>query len=80
MRAIRDMGYSVPEDISVIGYDGIESSRYTIPRLTTIRQDIDQMSKKGVKDIIRRINYPESGINELIGFQMIEGESVAHLE
>ena len=52
MRAIRDMGLSIPEDISVIGYDGIESGRYTIPRLSTIRQDTETLARKGVEDLL----------------------------
>lgn len=76
MRAIKDMGYNVPDDISVIGYDGIESARFTIPRLTTIRQDTETMAKKGVEDLLLRINYNHAVSNELIGYHMIEGESV----
>ena len=76
MRAIKDMGRSVPEDISVIGYDGIESSRYTIPRLTTIRQDTDMLAWKGVEDILLRINYHHAVTNEFISFTLEEGESV----
>ncbi|MBR3345446.1 MAG: LacI family DNA-binding transcriptional regulator [Solobacterium sp.] len=79
MRAIKDMGYSVPDDISIIGYDGIESSRYTIPRLTTIRQDTEALAKKGVEDILLRINYNHPSSNELIAFHMIEGESVIRI-
>lgn len=77
MRAIRDMGYSIPEDVSVIGYDGIESSRYTIPRLTTIRQDTEMLAKKGVEDILLRINYNHATSDEMIPFSLVEGESVA---
>jgi LacI family transcriptional regulator len=80
MRAIKDMGYNIPEDISVIGYDGIESARYTIPRLTTIRQDTEALAKKGVEDILLRINYNHAVTNENIPFHMIEGESVAKLK
>lgn len=79
MRAIADMGYSIPNDVSVIGYDGIESSRYSIPRLTTIRQDTATLAKKGVEDILLRINYNHATSNETIPFSLVEGESVASL-
>lgn len=39
MKAIRALGYSVPEDISVIGFDDIQAAEYVTPELTTIRQD-----------------------------------------
>ena len=79
MRAVKDMGLSVPEDISVIGYDGIESSRYSIPRLTTIRQDTDMLARKGVEDILLRINYNHAVSDEFINFSLLEGESVRNL-
>ena len=39
IRAIQDHGLRVPQDIAVAGYDGIALGRYTVPRLTTIRQN-----------------------------------------
>lgn len=79
MRAIKDMGLSIPDDISVLGYDGIESSRYSIPRLSTIRQDTDMLAKKGVEDILLRINYNHAVTDEFINFSLVEGESVRNL-
>ena len=58
MRAIYDMGKRVPEDISIVGYDGIALSRYCVPRLTTVQQDTTQLAKKGVDLMLQRINYP----------------------
>ena len=48
MRAIRDMGLSVPEDISVIGFDGIDISRFTVPRLTTVEQPVEEIARCSV--------------------------------
>lgn len=42
--AIRAWGGSVPDDVSVIGFDGTPPMSYTAPRLTTMRQPIDRMS------------------------------------
>jgi LacI family transcriptional regulator len=43
IRAMRDFGLRVPEDVSVVGVDDIEISNFLIPRLTTIRQPLDEM-------------------------------------
>ena len=48
IRALRDLGRSVPEDISVIGFDGIDLTRYTIPRLTTVEQPVDEIAQRSV--------------------------------
>ncbi|MBQ9328775.1 MAG: LacI family DNA-binding transcriptional regulator [Solobacterium sp.] len=80
MRAIKDMGLSVPEDVSVIGYDGIESARFSIPRLSTIHQDTDALARKGVEDLLLRINYRHPLAHEDVPFSLMEGESVKTIE
>ena len=58
MAAFADLGMSVPGDISLIGYDDTPLSRMTTPRLTTVRQDIDQ---KAVTAVDRMIELLEGG-------------------
>ncbi|MCM3411585.1 LacI family DNA-binding transcriptional regulator [Metabacillus litoralis] len=43
--AIREKGLRVPEDISVIGCDDIDACRHSSPKLSTVRQDKDQLGK-----------------------------------
>ena len=80
IRALRDMGKRVPEDISVVGYDGIAMGRYTIPRLTTIRQDTHLMAERSVEELLRNLQRHQKPVHTLIPFQLIDGESVARLE
>ena len=77
IRALKDIGLCVPEDISVIGFDGLTYSRYSIPRLATIRQDTATLVKKCVDDLLMRITYGGPAVHELIPYEFIEGESVA---
>ena len=49
VRCIRDHGLRVPEDISVIGFDGLRVGRYYDPKLTTIRQRTDCMAEACVR-------------------------------
>lgn len=49
IRALREAGLRVPEDISVAGYDGIDISAYISPSLTTIRQPIEEMARDTIK-------------------------------
>lgn len=61
-------GYSVPEDVYVTGFDGIEMEKYYIPRLTTAQQDIEMSGlkaidtiyehAKGKKDLPKKISIP----------------------
>ena len=77
LRAIEDAGLRVPEDISLIGYDGIEYTRYAVPRIATIRQDIDLLARKTVEDLLFRISYPRGCVHEKVPYRVITGESIA---
>ena len=45
MKAIKEFGLDVPEDICVIGCDDIDACRFSTPQLTTIRQDKEKLGK-----------------------------------
>ncbi|OKJ91321.1 LacI family DNA-binding transcriptional regulator [Amycolatopsis sp. CB00013] len=53
LEAARRAGVSVPEDLSVIGCDGITLGEWTSPRLTTVAQPTEQMARKAVDEITR---------------------------
>ena len=77
IRALKDIDRRVPEDVSVIGFDGLTYTKYSIPRLATIRQDTAMMAKKCVDNLLMRITYGGPAVHELIPYEFIEGESVA---
>ncbi|WP_373231054.1 LacI family DNA-binding transcriptional regulator [Cohnella sp.] len=56
MEAIRDSGLSVPQDISVIGFDDIEIASYVQPALTTVRQDMITIGKRAIELLDDLIN------------------------
>ncbi len=49
-------GLSVPEDISVVGFDGIEITQRTNLRLTTIRQDTKAIGEEAAKNLLAQIS------------------------
>lgn len=55
MRAIFDHGLNVPDDISVIGFDGIEIAEYYNPPLTTIRQPYEEIARRSAELIVQNI-------------------------
>lgn len=75
-RQLRDMGFKVPEDISIIGFDGINLCNYLYPRLTTIRQPEDLLIKEGLKVLLDRIGETVEPCHKLVPFEFMEGESV----
>jgi DNA-binding LacI/PurR family transcriptional regulator len=51
-------GLSVPDDLSVVGFDGIEATKWSVPELTTIEQPIDLIAERAVDTLQRLIASP----------------------
>ena len=80
IRALQDHGLRVPQDISVAGYDGIALGQYSIPRLTTIRQDMEQLAQRSAKILLHCIEEPGRAVHEVVPFDLIEGEAWARFD
>ena len=52
IRALREAGLNVPEDVSVVGFDGLPMSAAVTPALTTVEIDRRGMSRLGVKRLL----------------------------
>lgn len=57
IRALNDAGISVPGDVSVVGFDDIISAAYFIPSVTTVRQPLFAMGKRGAEILLDRIAH-----------------------
>lgn len=76
IRAIKETGLRVPEDISVVGFDDIREAAYHLPSLTTVRQPMWKMGAIAAEALIERIegrNGEEGGI--LIAPELVVRES-----
>ena len=78
MNAINARGLKIPEDISIVGYDGISIASRIEPKLTTIRQDTKLMGRRAAEKLISLIEKPKSTLIEhiVIEGKLIEGKSV----
>lgn len=59
--ALRDAGISVPEAVSVMGFDDIGAARYSRPRLTTVRQDVARLGRGAANALLERLTGAELG-------------------
>ncbi|MGO9336522.1 MAG: LacI family DNA-binding transcriptional regulator [Terracidiphilus sp.] len=60
IRALKDAGLTVPSDVSVVGFDDIQSAAYSMPSLTTVRQPLLEMGKRGAEILLERIANREA--------------------
>jgi LacI family purine nucleotide synthesis repressor len=58
--ALHETGHHVPDDVAVVGFDGLPSSRYTIPPLTTVRQPVYDKGKAAVDMLVDEIEESSS--------------------
>jgi len=76
INAAKDAGIKIPEDISIIGFDDIEISEYLTPRLTTIRQNCNEIGRTAVDLLVEQINEKEKlKINKIVPVELIERDS-----
>ena len=74
IRALSEAGLRVPVDVSVVGFDDIQSAAFCTPSLTTVRQPLNEMGKRGARILLERIANPEK--IELTAEVVIEPELV----
>ena len=81
MNALEEMGMSVPDDISIAGYDGILLSRVLRPKLTTIRQDTERLGREAAKLLISLMRKEISADTPpvVIPGYILEGDSVKEI-
>ena len=81
MNEIEKQGLRIPEDISVVGYDGILLSQVLRPKLTTYKQDAEEIGKQSALALIEKIENPKQFILDhiIVKGSFIEGETVKRI-
>lgn len=77
MRALHDAGHRIPEGISLVGFDGIEEGRYTIPSLATMKQPERKMAKDSVRTLLTHIRSGAPHRHKIYQATFLSGESFA---
>ena len=71
-------GLRVPEELSIVGFDGIEATAWTQPPLTTVEQPIGDIAEMAVNALWSLIEEPDHHVpNFLFRPQLREGRSTA---
>src|SRR4051794_38044478 len=69
IRALRETGLRVPDDVSVLGFDDIPSAAYQHPGLTTIRQPLYEMGQRAADTLVARIERPGEAVPRTISLE-----------
>ena len=79
IRALRDAGLRVPEDVSVMGLDGLTIGEYTTPRLSTVAQPIDSLAERSLELLRRSLEGDPQSHHETVPVTLWMRESVKKL-
>lgn len=81
MNQIEEMGMSIPEDVSAVGYDGTDISQMFRPRLTTLKQDAETMGAKAAEELAKCVEEGSAYVpgRIIIPGSLLKGDTVRDL-
>jgi DNA-binding LacI/PurR family transcriptional regulator len=80
MKALREAGLRIPEDVSLIGFDDIDMVEHLSPALTTIRVAKEVMGAVAIKRLLAQMNDPDPvGVSSVVDVELIIRDSVKQL-
>jgi len=78
MRALREAGLRIPQDVSIVGFDDVPEAAYFEPPLTTVRQDFTTLGQQAVELLLARMAVPDAPAHQRVLYPvLVERASVA---
>lgn len=79
IRALHDNGLRVPQDVSVMGFDGLPLGSFLVPQLSTVIQSAKVMAQRSVEILIDRIQHGGIACHESIPYTICQRESTRRI-
>ena len=80
IRALHNNGLRVPQDVSVMGFDGLPLGSYMIPQLSTVFQSAQTMARRGVEVLVDRIENGGPPSHEFVLYSLHQRESTRRID
>ena len=80
IRALHNNGLRVPQDVSVMGFDGLTLGSFMVPQLSTVSQSAQAMAQRGVEILINRIESGGAPCHEFIPYSLSQRESTRRID
>lgn len=80
LNLLKEKGYRVPDDISIVGFDNFVLSELAVPQITTYAVNLDMMAKESVRQLMNRVQYHDAEpCRIVVSGTLIERSSVIKL-
>lgn len=76
IRALWEAGKRVPEDVSIMGLDGLVLGKYLVPQLSTVRQDFQTIAQRSVEILLDAVEDGVPARHETVPFEIQRRESI----
>ena len=76
IRALWEAGKRVPEDVSIIGLDGLAVGRYLVPQLSTVQQDFKAIALRSIRILLECMEEGSPARHETVPFLIQKRESI----
>jgi len=76
IRAVRDCGLDIPNDVSVMGFDNIKLSSIISPPLSTVSQPLYKMGEVAMRKLCNQISAREAGIQYTPSIDILDAELI----
>lgn len=76
IRALWESGKRVPEDVSVMGVDGLPLGTYLVPQLATVSQPVSRMAMRSIEILLSCVEEGKPACHEIIPFGISRRESI----
>lgn len=80
VRALKDAGKRIPEDVSVIGFDGLTIGEYMIPRLATVSQSVERLVERSLELLSQNIEDGTAARHETVPVTLLCKESTTEFK
>ncbi|MBK9924183.1 MAG: substrate-binding domain-containing protein [Anaerolineales bacterium] len=75
IKAIESRGLHVPEDIAVVGFDGVDDAQANIPSITTVYQSFYELGRQGVEMLLNLLGGQNLPAQSIMSAPLLVGES-----
>lgn len=77
LRAAKTMGFNVPGDVSITGFDDMELARIVEPALTTVRVPHNEMGQRAAQELVAMVERKSAGVPYCLDSHVVERDSLA---
>lgn len=77
IKGAREAGLSLPEDLSIVGFDDMPTASYMVPALTTVRQPAYDMGRRACELLLQKMENPGKPEQHMMETKLVVRESTA---